>query len=62
MLFGVSLVVVGVILLLQNLGLVAGDAWGIILPSLIIILGISILAKKDRRESFSEPKQEKKDK
>ena len=56
--FGVSIIIVGVVLLLQNLGLVSGGAWNIIWPALIIILGVSILARKDRRISFEdkEPK------
>lgn len=62
MLFGVSIIIVGVILLLQNLGLVADGAWNIIWPALIIILGVSILIKKDRRQSFNQPEEEKKDK
>ena len=61
MLFGVAIIIVGVILLLQNLGLVADGAWNIIWPALIIILGVSILIKKDRRQSFNEPREEKKD-
>lgn len=58
--FGVSIIIVGVVLLLQNLGLVSGGAWNIIWPALIIILGVSILARKDRRVSFEdkEPKTE----
>ena len=52
--FGVSIIIVGVILLLQNLGLVAGGAWNIIWPALIILLGVSILARRDRRISFDD--------
>lgn len=58
--FGVSIIIVGVILLLQNLGLVSGGAWNVIWPAIIILLGISILARKDRRQSFSKPEEEKK--
>ena len=56
--------IVGVVLLLQNLGLVSGGAWNVIWPALIILLGISILARRDRRISFDDRPmdREKKDK
>ena len=46
MLFGAILVVIGAVLLLQNLGVVSGDVWGIIWPSLIVVLGLSLILKK----------------
>ena len=52
--FGVAIIIVGVVLLLQNLGLVSGGAWDIIWPALIVIIGASILAKRDRRSSFDD--------
>lgn len=52
--FGVAIIIVGVVLLLQNLGLVSGGAWDIIWPALIILLGVSILARRDRRISFND--------
>lgn len=52
--FGVAIIVVGVVLLLQNLGLVSGGAWDLIWPALIVLIGISILAKRDRRISFND--------
>lgn len=52
--FGVAIIIVGVILLLQNLGLVSGGVWDVVWPALIIMLGASILAKRDRRISFDD--------
>ncbi len=49
--FGVAIIVVGVVLLLQNLGLVTGGAWSIVWPALIIILGIALIAKKENHSS-----------
>jgi hypothetical protein len=37
------LIVLGVLLLLDNLGLLPGSAWGYIWPSLLILLGLSLL-------------------
>lgn len=59
--FGVAIILVGVILLLQNLGFVSSGAWNVIWPALIILLGISILARKDRRDSFNDRKKEVKE-
>lgn len=52
--FGVAIIIVGVILLLQNLGFVSGGVWEVVWPALIILLGISILARRDRRISFND--------
>jgi len=52
--FGVAIIIVGVILLLQNLGFVSGGVWEVVWPALIILLGVSILAKRDRRVSFDD--------
>lgn len=52
--FGVAIIIVGVILLLQNLGFVSGGVWEVVWPALIILLGVSILAKRDRRASFND--------
>jgi len=52
--FGVAVIIVGVIMLLQNLGLVSGGVWDVVWPALIIMLGASVLAKRDRRHSFDD--------
>ena len=58
--FGVAIIVVGVVLLLQNLGLVTGGAWSIVWPALIIILGIALIAKNSSgQESVHSDKENK---
>ncbi|MDP2909497.1 MAG: DUF5668 domain-containing protein [bacterium] len=42
---GLIVVFMGVLFLMKNTGLISGDIWPIIWPLLIILLGISILAK-----------------
>ena len=37
------LVLVGLVLLLVNLGILPSDAWNIILPALLVVLGIALL-------------------
>ena len=49
MLFGLVLVIIGVLLLLQNIGLIEGNFWNYLWPIIIILLGISILSKKNRK-------------
>jgi len=46
MLVGLTLVVIGAIFLLQNLGFLTSNAWQIIWPIIIIILGATMLMKK----------------
>ena len=46
--FGLLLVVLGVLFLLQNIGVLSGASWGIIWPVLLIILGLSIVFKKNK--------------
>lgn len=46
MIFGIALVVIGVVFLLQNLGYISASAWGIIWPVIIIAVGLSMLCKK----------------
>jgi uncharacterized membrane protein len=52
------LIVVGVVFLLQNLGYVTGEVWNIVWPAFIILLGISILLKKDKKIIVSAEKNE----
>ena len=46
MIFGIALVVVGAVFLLQNLGYISASAWGIIWPVIIIAVGLSMICKK----------------
>lgn len=43
---GLIFIVIGVIFLLKNLGYISADAWGIILPALLIIFGAFALLKR----------------
>lgn len=52
MFFGLVLVIIGGILLLESLGVITGDAWKYIWPALIILLGLSILFKPLRGKLF----------
>lgn len=52
MFFGLVLIGIGGIFLLENMGVITGDVWKYIWPILIIILGLSILFKPWRRKSF----------
>lgn len=45
MFFGLLLVIVGAVFLLENLGIVSGDVWDLIWPLIIMLFGISLLIK-----------------
>lgn len=45
--FGLGLVLVGMLLLLNNLGIITGDTWNYIWPGIVIIIGLSLLFKKN---------------
>jgi len=45
MFFGLLLVVIGIVFLLENLGIVTGDVWDVIWPLIIILFGISVITK-----------------
>ncbi|MDD5750310.1 MAG: DUF5668 domain-containing protein [Candidatus Pacebacteria bacterium] len=48
--FGALIVIIGVFFLLKNLGLVADNAWSILWPLLIIMIGLKLLlVKRNRR-------------
>lgn len=49
MFVGISIVAIGVIFLLQNLGLISISAWQIIWPILIVILGLSMMYRTEKR-------------
>ena len=56
--FGATLIVVGVIFLLDNLGFLSSEAWKIIWPLVIIIIGIAMLFKRPT-SSKTDQKQER---
>lgn len=47
MYFGFGLVVIGILLLLNNLGILKGDSWDYIWPVAIILIGFSMIGRKD---------------
>ncbi len=49
MIFGVILVAIGIIFLLQNLNIITGDAWKIIWPIVVILIGIGFVLGRRRR-------------
>lgn len=48
MAFGIMLVIVGTVFLLQNLGYFSVEAWNILWPALLIGLGLAMIAKRTR--------------
>jgi hypothetical protein len=46
MFFGIAIVLIGVVFLLQNLGFISASIWQVIWPIMIILFGFSILFKK----------------
>lgn len=46
MFWGTILVVIGLVALLKNLGFITVDVWEVVWPVLLIMLGVSLLAKK----------------
>ncbi|MFH1457031.1 MAG: DUF5668 domain-containing protein [Patescibacteria group bacterium] len=49
MFLGFLLMALGVVFLLQNLGILDSATWSIVWPILIIAFGLSIVFKKNRR-------------
>ncbi|MEK7096636.1 MAG: DUF5668 domain-containing protein [Patescibacteria group bacterium] len=50
MLIGVLLLLIGALLLLQNLGYITGDIWSYFWPVLLILIGLSMMVKTSRRK------------
>ena len=44
--FGVALVVVGVVFLLKNLGILPSVAWDIVWPVALVVIGLAMIFKK----------------
>jgi hypothetical protein len=49
MFFGLLLVILGVLFLLRNLGILDSSVWGILWPLAIVVLGLSIAIKKNKK-------------
>jgi len=54
MIFGLILLIIGVVFLLQNLGYISGAAWSIIWPAVLIVIGLGIILKRKDRGFFWE--------
>jgi len=63
MIFGLILVALGIIFLLQNLNIITGRAWEIIWPIIVILIGVGFFVRhlkgkgrerEDRRRMFRE--------
>jgi hypothetical protein len=52
MFFGLALVLVGLIFLLQNLGLISGNYWSILWPCLVMLIGINIIFKREPKSRW----------
>ncbi|MFZ2390606.1 MAG: DUF5668 domain-containing protein [Minisyncoccales bacterium] len=46
MMIGIVIVIIGLAFLLQSLGIISGDAWQIIWPCLLIVIGLGIVCKE----------------
>ncbi|KKT40930.1 MAG: hypothetical protein UW30_C0015G0001 [Candidatus Giovannonibacteria bacterium GW2011_GWA2_44_13b] len=46
MVFAGILIIIGAVFLLKNLGIVSAEAWGLIWPSALIVMGAYMLWKK----------------
>jgi hypothetical protein len=49
--FGIIVLIIGVLFLLKNLGLISGSLWSIIWPLLLIIVGLKTMFRK-KHEHF----------
>lgn len=56
MIFGLILIIIGLVFLLQNLGFVSEGAWSIIWPAVLILLGLALVFKRKNHGFFWEEK------
>lgn len=54
MIFGLILIIIGLVFLLQNLGFVSEGAWSIIWPAVLILLGLALVFKRKNHGFFWE--------
>ena len=62
MVLGLIIVIVGLILLMQNLGLVGPEIWNVIWPCLIILVGVGLLSRRQYKQAKWERFEEKMEK
>jgi hypothetical protein len=53
MIFGILLLIIGLIFLLKNLGIITGEVWGIFWPSLLIALGFYFIFKRSNWRKYN---------
>jgi hypothetical protein len=44
--FGFLLIIIGIIVLLKNLGFISGNVWDIFWPALLIVVGLSLVLRR----------------
>lgn len=49
MIFGLILIAVGIIFLLQNMEVISGEAWKIIWPVVVILIGVGFVVSRLKR-------------
>ncbi len=54
MFVGLTIILLGTFFLLRNLGVIEGDFWGWFWPSVIILLGLSMILKRPVKKHDSE--------
>lgn len=52
MFWGTLIIILGVIILLKNLGIITTGVWSVLWPLLLIMLGVSLLTKKGRQKAY----------
>lgn len=55
MFWGYLLIIIGLVILLKNLGLFTAAAWDIIFPAAIILIGLAIVFKKKKKSESINP-------
>lgn len=54
MIFGLIIIVIGVLLLLQHFGLITGDVWSVFWPVVLILAGlVLVLGRKHNWQHYS---------
>jgi hypothetical protein len=49
---GFVLICIGILVLLSNLNLIKGDVWNYIWPIILVVFGISLILKRNRRDHW----------
>jgi predicted membrane protein len=52
MIIGIVIIIFGVLLLLQNLGFITYNIWGLFWPLVLIVIGLKIATKKGGRHNW----------